>query len=394
MLGRWSAPATLEMCFACLLVLVFVIPWLLLISVAVGAAIPDFLGYWTAAKLFVSGADPYSRPAVIALERAQGYTSLPLLMIFNPPWALPLIAPFSVFGYHTGRIAWLVTSMVINSFLALCLWRYWGGRRRAAWVAIGIVATFLPMHVSECLGQVGPLMLASVTAFLFLIRSRRDFTAGLVLLGFGIKPQLLYLVFVAVVLWAIQKRKWKMLAGAALSFLVSTAVALIVNPNLMGYWSNTYHVAMGVSSGIGGVLRGILGIQYTWLQFLPSAIGAIWFIWYWRRFRHEWDWQARLPLLLMVSVTTSVYSWEHDAILMLPAMMEVGVLFSSACREVRLRILIVDLLAGLLMLAAMGLSPAWQAASSVLWIPVYVLARNSANRHVGDQGVATIEAGR
>jgi len=366
------------------LVVVFVIPWLMLISVAASGALPDFLGYWAAAKLFVSGADPYSHSAGIALERAQIHTSfsLPLLMIFNPPWALPLIAPFAAFGYHTGRIAWLAASMVINGVLALCLWRYWGGRRRAVWVAIGIIATFLPMHDSECLGQVGPFILASVTAFLFLTRSRRDFLAGVVLLGFGIKPQLLYLVFVAVALWAIQNRRWKMFAGAALSFSVSTATALMVNSNLLAYWSNTYRVAVGVSSGIGGVLRGIFGAGHMWLQFLPCAVGAIWFAWYWRRYRREWDWQARLPLLVMVSVTTSVHFWEHDAILMLPAMMEIGVLFASTSREVRLKILLVDLFAGLLMLAATGLSPAWMATSNVLWIPVYLLARNFTNRQV------------
>src|SRR6202034_837125 len=115
-----------------------------------------------------------------------------------PPWSLPLMALAALSPFPTAQIAWLIISVFLNYFSAFGLWNYFGGNSNKAWVTILISLTFIPMGVAELLGQITPLILACLTAFLLLLRSRRPFTAGLFLLGFGLKPHLLYLVSLAI----------------------------------------------------------------------------------------------------------------------------------------------------------------------------------------------------
>jgi hypothetical protein len=58
-----------------------------------------------------------------------------------------------------------------------------------------------------------------------------------------------------------------------------------------------------------------------WIQFLPALLGVVWGIWYFRRNRQNWDWQIHGPLLLLVSLFVSPYSWFFDEIILLPAIL-------------------------------------------------------------------------
>jgi hypothetical protein len=55
------------------------------------------------------------------------------------------------------------------------------------------------------------------------------------------------------------------------------------------------------------------------------VIGCVWFLAYWLRKRKEWRWEAEMPLLLLVSLFTSPYSWTYDMVIVLPAIIFVGI---------------------------------------------------------------------
>jgi hypothetical protein len=334
----------------------------------------DFITYWAAGHLFLTHGDPYSASATFAIEHTYGWTLPQPYVTFCPPWTLPLQSAMALLPFHAAKALWFTISLLLNAISSIALWKYFGGEGRRVWIAILVCLTFLPMGGAELLGQITPLILASLTAFLLLVRSRHNFIAGVALYGFGPKPHLLYLVLLAILCWMAVNRAWSMLAGAALSYGAATAAAIVFNPNALGYFHATFGAAVGISCGIGGALRSVFGVQHAWLQFLPSAAGAAWFVYYWKKHWRRWDWQERLPLLLIVSVCTSPYCWYHDFILILPALVAIAV--KGGYR--RAPVLAAYLFTQALVIVTVQWSVAWMCVASLLWIAVYRIANRAA----------------
>jgi hypothetical protein len=335
-------------------------------------AIYDFIFYWAAGHLFLTGGHPYSEAAMRAIVLSYGGNPAWPVMTFCPPWGMPVAGVMATLPFALAQKIWFVVSLALDCFSAIGLWAYFGGEFRKAWIAILIAATFIPMGGAEFVGQITPLMLACLTAFLLLLESRHNFAAGLVLLGFGFKPHLLYLVFLAVLFWIIKTRAWTLVAGAILSYGAATSVALLSNSHTLDYLHHTVGAALKVSCGLGGALRSVFGEQHIWLQFLPCCLGALWFVYYWIKEQSRWQWQIHLPLLLIVSVSTSPYCWNHDFILILPALMALAVRGAFRSVLVALTYLAVQALA-----FALGLAPAWASTAGILWIAVYCIAKAS-----------------
>ena len=333
-------------------------------------ALYDFIFYWASGYLFLTGGHPYSEAAMRAIVVSYGGNPAWPVMTFCPPWGMPLIGVMAILPFHLAQTAWFAVSLLLDCFSSLGLWIYFGGKKRKAWIAILIAATFIPMGGAEFVCQITPLMLASLTAFLLLLKSERNFAAGLVLLGFGFKPHLLYLVFLAVLFWIVKTRAWTMAAGAALSYGTALAAAQFYNPNSLDYLHNTVGTALNVSCGLGGALRIVFGAQHVWLQFLPCLLGVAWFLYYWTTHQQRWNWQAHLPLLLVVSVSTSPYCWNHDFILIMPALIAVAVHGAFRSIAVAIAYLVVQAIT-----FALGLPAVWASAAGILWIVFYCIAK-------------------
>jgi len=330
----------------------------------------DFLGYWAAARLFLTHQNPYSAQNLIALQHSQGWPWPRPLIMLCPPWALPVIASLGCFSLSVARIVWLVLSILLSAFSAVGLWRYFGGERSSLWIPAAVFLTFTPLGTALHMGQLTPLILACLTAFLLLVQSERWFLAGLTLLGFGLKPHLLWLVTAAILLWAIRLRRFQLLAGAATAFIAATAAALVIDPPSMQYLHSAYGAAVDTSCGFGGALRLLFGARHAWLQYLPCLFGAAWFIAYFGRHRAKWSWPEHLPLLLIVSVASSPYCWFHDFILVLPAFIALAV--HRAYRSVA--VLVSWLVVQFLILLPFAKAEA--SALSALWIVFYLFARS------------------
>ena len=189
--------------------------------------------YWANDHLFGSGGDPYSASAMYAIERGLGWNYQQPLVLLNPPWALPLVSLLSAVPYHAARVAWLAISLLLESISSLALWRYFGGSRNNQWMALALVATFLPAGAAEQMGQITPLMLVGLTAILFALRRQQYLLAGICLLTLGFKPHLVYLVILAIVLWAAQTRKWSLILGAIFTYAAATIGALRFSENVL-----------------------------------------------------------------------------------------------------------------------------------------------------------------
>lgn len=330
--------------------------------------IADFVTYWASGYLFLARQHPYSSTQMLHLERSINPVFAHPQIMLCPPWNMPIFALLGSMPYHTAQLVWFFFSVALDLFSAIGLWKYFGGAKSKWWIPVLVAATFLQMGAAEAVGQITPLILACLTAFLLLSSQKRYFLAGICLFGFGIKPQLLYLLFLAILIWIVRERRWSVLAGALTISALSMLGTAVYNPHSLDYFHGGYKAAIDTNCGIGGILRDAFGRQHTWLQYVPTVFGAGWFLWYTRRKQARWDWQHDLPLLALVSVGTAAYGWYHDFILVLPALIAVtarGAYRSTAALACYFAAQIVMMLAG-------NISMPWMFTAGLLWIPLYL----------------------
>jgi hypothetical protein len=343
------------------------------------APLADFVTYWASGRLFVQGADPYSASAVLALERALGWTNPHVLMMLNPPWVLPFVALVGRLPFVTAYYAWQVVAGPLEAVSAVALWRYYGGERRTAWVALVFLATFLPAGAAEHLGQVTPLIVAGITGFLWAVRRQLYGMAGACLMTLALKPHLLYLVFLAIALWMVKERRWRVGVSAAAVCAGTTAAAIAFNRNVLGYFRGTLSTAMETYCGVGGVLRSIFGVEHGWLQFAPMAVGLGWFAWYWRRHGGQWSWEKNLPLVLLVSICSSPYLWAHDFVVAMPALIALMVTVERDSRRWLMAAAMYLLTQKAIFQVGAVISNPWMARFGLLWLGLYVVGMKSVN---------------
>jgi hypothetical protein len=177
----------------------------------------DFINYWTAGHLTLSGQvnDIFQPKLFLAHERQLFDPRLPFHFWSYPPPALFLVAPLGLTGYFTGFALWSLGGMVALYF-ALRLWPEPGWVR---WMIL--LCPAVPTDIA--LGQNGAYTAALLIGGLMLMERRPTF-AGV---QFGLlifKPQIGVLLPVTV----LARRHWKALAAAAITGVAVLLASLLV----------------------------------------------------------------------------------------------------------------------------------------------------------------------
>jgi hypothetical protein len=234
--------------------------------------------------------------------------------------------PFGLLSYRTARLVWLIFSTVIILLSSQILWRIYDGKPKQRWLAIVLVFIFAPTISVLEKGQITALLLLGITGFLyFTIVHRNDWLAGVFVALVSIKPQVVFLFWIALLFWIIQQRRWLIIISTSITILSLILIAMVYNPHIIQQYFGmlqTYQITEWATPTIGSYLRFFwLGTDKYWLQFLPSLLGGIWFIYYWYRNHESWNWVNVLPILLLVSLLTSSYSWTYDLVILIPAIL-------------------------------------------------------------------------
>jgi hypothetical protein len=294
----------------------------------------DFVEYWAAARLFVSGGNPYSPAELFRTQQGAGWTEPMPLLMWNPPWTLSFIWPFGLPEHDESQFLWFLLHTVIIFLGAQLLWRIYDGpprQVRCAWLA---VLTFAPVYFVLLLGQIGPLILLGLIGFLAAAKKRWWSLAGASLTLVSIKPHLLYLLWLAVGLWICKERCWRALFGLTVGAVVALGMPLILVPEIYSYYGHMFssggivHPMEWATPSLGTVFAELFRIRGMWIRWTPPLAGVAWFIWYWRIHSEGWNWLDRLPLVLLVSVTSASFVWTFDHVVLLPALVQCAVWLS------------------------------------------------------------------
>jgi hypothetical protein len=314
------------------------LPWLLAASLATiavlatqlareprglaGLPLYDYVAFWSAGRLNAAGEDPYDPARLEALEREANPGTVDVLVMWPAPWALSLLAPFSRLGPQASHLLWQLTQLAVLLVAVEILWRLQGGDPERRWVAWLVTFTFLPCYFLLVTGQLGAVILLGFAGFLYFLRRGQETAAGACLALAAVKPQLTFLFWIALLLWTIDGRHWRVAAGAILGVLALVALPLWENPHLpFHYWdalTRRTQTHSHLSPVAGTALRLLLAPKRFWPQFVPLIPGILWLVWYWRRHCRNWQWHERLPALLFASFLAAPYgAWPFDLVVLL-----------------------------------------------------------------------------
>jgi hypothetical protein len=292
----------------------------------------DFVEYWAAAKLTLAGKNPYDPDLLLPIEQSAGRETDKAVMMWNPPWSLAVVLPLGLIPAREAQLLWLAVNLLAIGYCGDRLWLLFGASRERRWIGWMIVLTALPTAFALQSGQIGPILLLGAVLFLECQKRGWQYCAGAATVLLAIKPHLAYLIWLATLTDALARGRWRVLVGGTIGGIVCTLIAFAFDSLIIHQYADALGnrpPAEWACPTIGAILRVVFGLEYFRLQFVPVAMGLIWYVWHYRRFARasatenkNWDWCEQLPLLLLVSFVTAPYgAWPFDMVLLLPAAM-------------------------------------------------------------------------
>jgi hypothetical protein len=130
----------------------------------------DFIRFWASGKLNLHGENPYDPQSIAQLQIEEGSLASGLTtnsIMLNPPWAISLVMPFSLFNYPVSRIIWLIFSIMLILLSAHLLWRIYSTYPKQRWLALLVAFIFAPTISVLEKGQITTLLLLGITGFLY-----------------------------------------------------------------------------------------------------------------------------------------------------------------------------------------------------------------------------------
>jgi hypothetical protein len=286
----------------------------------------DFAGYWSSGHILLQGGNPYSVENLLAIELSLNLPQKEPVLIYNPPWVLTFLLPFSILEFSLSKLIWLACILALIFYCADRLWLIYGGHKEARIWSLLVVATFTPMLIAFKLGQIIPFMFLGLVGFLHFAKLKQWWLVGIVTIFIAVKPHTLYLFWFALLLWAMKHRLWQVLLGSALAILCVTMPTLFYNPSVFNqYFSEIVLKSFPTywaTPTFGTFLRLLFGREKEWLQYIPTLAGLIWFIFYWRVHRDCWIWENELHILIIISLITNFYCWQFDYCIILPTVIQ------------------------------------------------------------------------
>lgn len=205
----------------------------------------EFLPAWNAMRAWVAGGETpynpdvrlqiqemlYGRPAVESAGEHRGSFLVPF------PAAL-LFLPFSQLPYIYARTLWMVVLEVCLLGTAYYSWQMVGPVMRANVGSILLIMSLGWYFGLQALVLAQPSLLAGffIASALRAMQLRRDLLAGGLLVLSLLSPQISFLLFVFVLMWAWSTRRWTLLFSSLGFSLIWLMISFVILPNWIEGW--------------------------------------------------------------------------------------------------------------------------------------------------------------
>jgi hypothetical protein len=275
----------------------------------------DFVAFWTAGALAAHGqaAQVYDVPALHAAERKTVGAEIDAFPFAYPPSLLLVLPALATLPYLVALPLWLLVTYL--PFVALV--------RRAAphpatlWLTLALPAGYLNvLH-----GQAGFLVAALMGGALLLLE-RRPVLAGVLLGILTFKPQLGFLVPIALV----ADGQWRAVAAAAVTAVVVMLASYVAfgaetwSAFLAGAQAARVHLETGELpwEKMHTVFAGarLIGVGVAGAYALQAAVTLAVAVLVWRAWRLPADPALKSALLVAGAVLAAPYGFEYDLVLL------------------------------------------------------------------------------
>ena len=374
---------------------------------------PDFAHIYAEAKLVqrYPASEIYDLDKQAAVQRElfgdhlYGGKTMPFV---QPPFTLFFLSPLGFLSFRQARLLWLGVNLLLLAFLPWAFSKWNPGLLRPHWLTLLLgVLSFYPFLVCLWQGQISLLLLWAIIGFLLLLRTGKDFWAG-VALGLGLmRFHLIYLI----VLLVFAKRRIQVTLGFFLSagILLGSSFLWIGEK---GYWNYlTLLKKMNQDQGALLVLPErfqnwvgqlfLLGLPTNY-RTLASAVSValalilLSAIWKQKWMPQEFMFGLRCGATLILAALASPYLFIHDLSIIFPALV--------FCVEYLLAekrwgwehclVLIILLLSPVIWFASLSISQIIPIQGNVIWMSILIyflmrLVRKSESFKISNSGLSS-----
>jgi hypothetical protein len=297
--------------------------------------VTDFVQYWTASHLLMTGQNPYDRSAVDAVQVGLAMKEHPILM-WNPPHIVPMIFWFCVLPFSWAVDLWLVISVILFLTAVMAVFPVPPRVRPVDAlirnkIALIYLFSLYPLFLMLSYGQISALLLASFAGYLVFAFGRnkgllKDTFIGGIFLGIGtIKPHLLWLPYLLVLYDSICRRSLRTLGGSAGCVAVLYLITFLFFPSILSDYFNAWKESpiYWKTPTVGSWLQGVTEVHQLWVRLLPTILGAIVVTMIF--FKKWWNCGVSAGIsyelflgAVPLSLAFSPYGWVYDQLLLVP----------------------------------------------------------------------------
>jgi len=198
----------------------------------------DFFVRWLGGReLLQHGTNPYDRAVAEQAQKAMfGRLTRPEdrdeAYFAYPLYTLYFFWPLSLLAYPWAQAIWmtLLQFMLLASTVLAIRLSGWSPPGWLFWVTVFWGIFFYNGARAIILGQFSILVGLALFLALGAIEQRRDRWAGVFLAVTTIKPQMVFLVFIFLLIWALFQRRWGLIVSFGVSLLVLIGTSMLLVP--------------------------------------------------------------------------------------------------------------------------------------------------------------------
>ena len=289
----------------------------------------DFTAYWSASYLLAHSQNFSDAAQLLSVEQTlAGWPADFPIFIWNPPWLLTMLLPYTLVSFARARWLWLISNILFIFSGSIMAWLASSATpdvKKFAWIGPIIGFLFAPALTALYMGQVNTLVFFGLALYLFLEKANYQIGSGIGLTLTMVKPHLVYVTIAVLTLRALWRKQWRFLTGFAGTLLFLTLVAFLLRPSfLTEYLDNTVEGQLlnWVTPTLGDFLSYTFG--WSWAKLIGILVLPLAIIWWWR-VRLTIQTAELVQITLLISITTAPFGWGYDAIVLLIPIIQIVV---------------------------------------------------------------------